>query len=310
MVRNMGIKERELSTARGQVQALETEVRRLSEAGRLRNEDPDDVVEHVRSILARRLGAERTDDPRVLSALRELSTDLTVEAFADPKDPSLESRRQERNRMRQERERHTSYQRQIDELRQERLEVQREGIRAQISQGIGAHLDSEAESLPYLTAAGEAGDIDPVSGVFDILSAGVRSGRIPDPRDATELREAIDLITANLEDHYRGLAERLTRRSNVAPAAANPKSAILRGKQMVTTRDRRETNDRAPAARDRGQDGRTAGRAPVPSRGGGGRGAAHPDLPPQTQADDDEDDSLGARIDRRLRMQQRANRSR
>jgi hypothetical protein len=296
---NASRQARQLTEASGRVKALEAEVARLSEAARVQGQEPDDVVELVQATLMRRLGVKDASDPKLIAAIQELATDLTLEGFRDAadRDESLRARREQRQRERAEARRHAEYQRQIDELRMERLQAQRAQEEARGQAMVAQFVGETAADYPYMNAAA-GDDFDPAAFIFQAAEEGIASGKLPQPRSVEDVREVLHRVAGNLEAHYRGLAERISART-----AGKRDSRLLSGKTRDGETDGRRTSEshRAPAARDRGRDGRST-RDVAPTRGGGGRGTPGPSAP----VDPDEPDDLAARFRRMQRAARRA----
>lgn len=298
---NLGRQAKQLTEYQTKVRALEQEVKRLSDEARSRGDsEPGDLVDHLQATVMRRLGVKDPRDPRVLRQLEDLATDLTAEFFeGSDAVESMRERREQRRQERAERERHEGYQRQLDEMKAERL---RESQQRQAQEVVGMtrqFLTANSARTPFLTAAAEAGalgDVDLAQYVFEAAQEGMRTGQWTDPQTTDELAAIYGRICGNLEAHFRAVAGKL------GPLAGKAGGDLVKGK------DSGRGNDRARGIPQTRRGGSAKGRDTRTGRfhstsGGGGRGSA----PPETQqSDDDTPDDLGARFERELKRRQTA----
>lgn len=297
---NASRQARQLTEAQGRVKALESEVARLSESARAAGQEPEDVVELVQSTLMRRLGVRDAADPRLLQAIQELATDLTIEGFreAAEADESLRARRDQRTRERQERARQAEHQRQIDELKRERLQDKLDRETAAGQAMTARFVADTAAEYPYMNAAA-GDDFDPAPFIFQAAERGIADGKLPQPRTPDEVLEVLHRVAGNLEAHYRGLAERISARTGGKPGTRLISDGTKK-RDGETDGRRASESRRSPAAGNRGRDGRGT-RDVAPTRGGGGRGVPGPSAP----VDPDEPDDLAARANRLMRAASR-----
>jgi hypothetical protein len=307
LVRSVANKERELARERQERRVEQQELARLRSQLESRQgpDDRDDPVELLRDWATRRLGltTAQSSDPRVMELLREATTDLTAEAFeASEGVDGLRQRREERRRRVEEAGRFRSYEQRIGQMEAARQRAEDEarvaGYKAHAAQVVAA----QSTKTPFLGAAVEAGDVpDLAQAVMATAVEMVRTGQAPDPTDQTQLSRLYGLIIANMEEHYRGLGERLSARTAAKPAGRlDVRNAGGRSSGAAATSGR--TPSRAGGGA--GGDGRT--RAPARStRGGGGRGAAGPSTPDDSGDGDGGRLSLAERIERAARAAQR-----
>lgn len=308
MVRNMAVKERELTTARQSITALEAEVRRLSDSVRQSQASTEhsDPIEVVRDMLARRIGVKDASDPRVRQALQELATDLTVESFDESAlDDDLRQRRQSRQSRIREEESRRQLREEIDGIRRERDQARQQAIEADLINGTAEFVRGRSAELPFLVGAIEAGELDHRV-LLQAARRGIQEGRWPDPTTREELEDVLDVVSTNLNEHYRSVADKLSTHLGKGRQQAN--GQMTRDGRQGRNDAGRDTPTRAGG---RGDTSRASGgsrgqanRPPAsPNRGGGGRGIPGPASEPV----DDEDDSLANRFNRRMREQARAN---
>jgi hypothetical protein len=294
LIRNVRVKERELAAERGARRTEQAELQRLrAEVGRLSAgpQDADDPVDLLRGWAIRRLGLTEAQagDPRVLQALQQATVDLTAEAFeASDADPALRERRIARQRQREEAGRFRSYEQRIAAMEEERAAAQEQAVVAEVRADATAYLSANAARTPNLSAAAEAGDVDPIALMMESAAEMIRSGQAPEPRSKADVGRLYALVLSNAERHYAALADRLSARraGNVAPAIP-----VRNGGPRGDAGQQRQGDPRSRARGDAAGDGRRAQGAPTKAtRGGGGRGSAGPDAR-------EDDDGSGERPD-------------
>ena len=289
LVRNVAVKERELAAERQARRQEQAELNRLrAEVGRLsqRPQDADDPVELLRGWAVRRLGLTQAqaNDPRVLAALQEAAVDLTAEAYEQSDaDPSLRERRAARQRRREEAARFGSYEQRIAAMEAERARAEEAAVVAEVRSDAVQYLSANSARTPHLSAAVEAGDIDPVALLMESAAAMIESGEAPQPRNRAEVGRLYGLVLANAERHYAGLAQRLA--AKAAPGAPGGKPAPAAGKRRpgIDVRDGGRSakvssgDARDPRSRAGGASGNGKASGARSTRGGGGRGSAAPE---------------------------------
>ena len=291
---------RQLTEAQAQVRALEAEVKRLADSGRSQRQTHDDVVDLVRDFVSSRLGRDvSASDPRVIEALRQAATDLTVEAFPDASesDPELRQRRDQRLRDRQEREWRSKQEQALQELRNERLMDQQQRVQAQVLDQVSSFVEDTAEEFPFMAAASEAGEIDAPRFLIDAMLRGVAEGTFADPNTVEEMHDLLHHLSKRANDYYRGVAEKLSTR------LGSGKMRTGREERVTQPSRRGPAENRASAAvRDERRVVNKPGR-PAPTRGGGGRGAPSQAVEEYDNSGyrDEADDSLAAFIKRSTR---------
>lgn len=285
LVRNIGVKERELATARQELRQLQAKVQELSAERGPGRGDSDDPIDLLESMAMRSLNVRDPNDPRVVQFIQDVARDLTLHGFRNDKDPEWTASREALQQRRQERNRFKSYDERVARLERERAEAEVRATRATLHAQTAEYLTTNAKATPLLRAAGEAEGFDPAQVVLDRALAGVRNGEFPDPRDQRELRQLLGAIADSFETHYRTLAGKLV-------PGATKQTKPLNGRGI-------------PAKREVRQRERTEVRAPrsetTNTRGGGGRGRA---APPQ-DTDGGERLDLAARIARAERQTRR-----
>lgn len=269
---NLSRQSRQLTESEGRVRALEAEVQRLSGLNRSQQARQSDVIELVRDWAISQLGeGVQANDPRVLKAMQDALEDLTIEAHPDAADlvPEYKQRRSERQRLAQERARHLDYQRQLDELKAERLRLSQQEINAAGLGMVSDFVQSNADRLPFLSAANEAGEIDAVRYLWQTAEDGIAQGHFPMPKTAQDCMDILSVLSDKVERHYRSVAEKLS-----APLIKGGK--MQRQEQTRRTDVTRKEMRGAPPARDRGRITNGRDGKSVVNRGGGGRGTPDP----------------------------------
>lgn len=279
MVRKLAQRERELTEHRAAVKDRDRRIAELEQ--RLAQQDPDDDLSLLRARAARKMGVQ-PNDPKVNEYLFDLSRDITLDHLGDAveADPDLKRIRDERKSERQRREERRELESRIERMEREKAEAEARAQRAGAQQAVGQFLSKNAEAHPFLMAQN---DVDPTETVTELAFEAIRTGQV-------EIRQGDDeaagrllaTIAKNLDAHYRGLAETLSKK--LRPTAKNADDGI-----DVPT-------ERAGKAKKQTQTKRTG----TTGTGGGGRGRPSG----QAQADDDADD-LRSFMKRELRNEGR-----
>lgn len=289
LTRKMAQRERELSDHRTMVRDRDRRIKELESQLAEGRRDPADAIELVRGYYARRLGA-KPDDPRVASAIAELTEDLIM-AGVDPKsleDPSMEPlrrRREERDRDRRDREWKRSLEERLAAAEREKAQAKEaQATAAAMSYAVGIVKADEAR-YPFLFAQDE---VDPGRYVAEAAIDAIRSGKWQDTSEAGE-RRLLHLLANEADMHYRKLAARLSTKlsGDAASADENAGSRLdVRGTDAAKAKKRTQTK-----------------RAGATGTGGGGRGRADA----RTQTEDDGEEDL-ATFMRRQMASERASR--
>lgn len=279
MVRKLAQRERELSEHRAQVKERDRRIAELEQRVRAAEADDGDDISLLRSRAARRLGV-KADDPKVNEYLFELSRDVTLDHLGDAveSDPDLKRIREERRAERQRRDERRELESRIERIERERQEAEQRANRAQATAAVGQFLSANSERHPFLMAQN---DVDPVETVSDLAFEAIRTGQFEVRRGESQDQAAgrlLQTIAGNLDAHYRGLAEALSKK--LRPAADSADDDI-----DVPT-------ERAGKAKKQAQGKRTG----TTGTGGGGRGRPSA----QPREDDDEEETLGSFMRREL----------
>lgn len=287
---NVSRQARQLSEANRTIKDLQSKIETFNKTSS--NSEPADVIELVRSWAAKSLGISDMNDPRIMQALAEAATDLTIEGYEDARnDPALKDRAERIKRERELRDHKRSVDKQFEEIRAEKARMQSERQQAEMVNIVADYVESISDDFPFMTAAGEAGDIDPTQLLFQAAIEAVRSGQAPDPRDESELQDLIFNLANNVEQHYKNVAEALSSRTKNSQTVRKSSSDLSKNVRKANDRSERGKTSTRENVRDRSEAKRDVRRSV--NTGGGGKGRPAPAV-----ISDDERDDLSSRITR------------
>lgn len=270
-------REKELTTLRAEARALQEEVKRLSDVRREQTAEPDDIVDHVRSIVVRKMGL-KADDPRLKEVMNDLVADLTAE-FVEGADAidAFKDRKSARAKRLAEESKYRQVTEQIEQMKREKEEAQLQAAKANDQQVVTQFLTSNMERFPFLM---DQTQVNPAEYILEAAVEAINTGAVPRPATRQDAQDLMDLIATNADAEYRALAEKLATRLG---KGATVKSEQSKAKKHNPTK----------------RTGTASG------TGGGGRGAPTPRQEEQESADEDAESFIRRRINRDLALKRK-----
>lgn len=263
-------KERENSDLKAQVRAHQAETKRLTDQLRAsKTEEPADVMQAMRHVVARHLGL-KPNDPRVVEELGRYGEELVLDslpagALDQSTDADLKSKRAERQRLKDAEDRHRAVEERFARMERERDDALRSAETQQTHTLVNQRLTQHAAKLPFLSAQN---DVDPTQAVVEMAEALLADGHVTlRPGDAKGATALIDRCAMQLDEHYKSLAASLAPR--LQHTSKSPQN---------TQAPRQSPPKQAP----RKQSGMGSG------TGGGGRGTPGPQRPASEPAEEED----------------------
>ena len=204
LAQKVASKERELTVANKRIRDLESQI---SSATGTDLDLIEDRVAYVRGQIAKGLGT-KIDDPRVAAELRELLDDLTFSEISEEQlQANADLRRQveERRNRAMIRKGDASVQKRMADLERREALASAEQVKHRVTGQLDGYLRGRATNIPFLV---ENPDAHPTELVYDALQMAIENGA--DLRTDQALTKEVERIVAALEQHYEGMADKLS----------------------------------------------------------------------------------------------------